>query len=105
MEFKKWCKAIETDVSNVAFGALMYSVVWVGLALLLRWLGGNPYSLESLTQVIHEARTDNGSGQGKQRNMNVETTLETDAQFAETGKPGMRALNHPAMPPKLLLAF
>jgi hypothetical protein len=45
MEFKKWCKAIETDVSNVAFGALMYSVVWVGLALLLRWLGGNPYSL------------------------------------------------------------
>ena len=37
--------------------------------------------------------------------MNVETTLETDARFAETGKPGMRALNHPAMPPKLLLAF
>jgi hypothetical protein len=37
--------------------------------------------------------------------MNVETTLETHAQFAETGKPDVRALDHPAMPPELLLAF
>ncbi|PXW28331.1 hypothetical protein SAMN05445871_3952 [Paraburkholderia caballeronis] len=37
--------------------------------------------------------------------MNVETTLETNAQFAETGKPGVGALDHPAMSPELLLAF
>lgn len=37
--------------------------------------------------------------------MNVETTLETNAQFAETGKPGMCALDYPAMPSELLLAF
>lgn len=37
--------------------------------------------------------------------MNVETTLETNAQFAETGKPGMRALDHPAMPSELLFTF
>lgn len=37
--------------------------------------------------------------------MNVETPLETNTQFAESGKPGMRALNHPAMPPESLLAF
>lgn len=37
--------------------------------------------------------------------MNVKTTFETDAQFAETSKPGMSALNYPAVPPKLLLAF
>jgi hypothetical protein len=45
-------------------------------------------SLEPLTQVINEARTDNGSGKGEQSEMNAETTLETDAQFAETRKPG-----------------
>jgi hypothetical protein len=61
--------------------------------------------LERLTQVINESRADNGSGKGEQSEMNVETTLETDAQFAETGKPGMSALHHPAMPPELLLAF
>lgn len=32
--------------------------------------------------------------------MNVETTLETDAQFAETSKSGMSALNYPAVTPK-----
>ncbi len=37
--------------------------------------------------------------------MNVETTLETNAQFAETGKPGMRALDYPAMSAKPLLTF
>ncbi|MGF6978182.1 hypothetical protein QFZ94_006697 [Paraburkholderia sp. JPY465] len=37
--------------------------------------------------------------------MNVETPFETNAQFAETGKPCMRALDHPAMPPEPLLAF
>ncbi len=30
--------------------------------------------------------------------MNVETPLEANAQFAATGKPGMRALNHPVLP-------
>lgn len=49
--------------------------------------------LESLTQVIHEARTDNGSSKGEQRSMNVETSLEANAQFAEAGKPGVRALD------------
>ena len=61
--------------------------------------------LERLTQVINEARTDNGSSQGEQRDMNVETTLETNAQFAETGKPGMRALDYPAIPAEPLLTF
>ncbi|MGF6653656.1 hypothetical protein OKW34_004245 [Paraburkholderia youngii] len=37
--------------------------------------------------------------------MNVETPFETNAQFAETGKPCMRALDHSAMPPEPLLAF
>ncbi|SDE52586.1 hypothetical protein SAMN05421548_1771 [Paraburkholderia lycopersici] len=37
--------------------------------------------------------------------MNVETTLETNAQFAETGKPGMRALDYPAIPAEPLLTF
>ncbi len=37
--------------------------------------------------------------------MNVETTLESNAQLAETGKPGMRALDYPAMPSALFLVF
>ena len=37
--------------------------------------------------------------------MNVETTLESNAQFAETSKPGIRALDDPAMPSEPLLAF
>lgn len=37
--------------------------------------------------------------------MNVETTLKADAQFAEASKPGMRALDHPAMPPEPLLVL
>ncbi|SDC74561.1 hypothetical protein SAMN05421548_11012 [Paraburkholderia lycopersici] len=37
--------------------------------------------------------------------MNVETTLETNAQFAETGKPGMRELDYPAIPAEPLLTF
>jgi hypothetical protein len=37
--------------------------------------------------------------------MNFERTLETNAEFAETGKPGMRALDNPAMPSKSLLAL
>jgi hypothetical protein len=37
--------------------------------------------------------------------MNVEAPLETNAQFAEACEPGMRALDHPAMPSEPLLAF
>ncbi|MDR8737388.1 hypothetical protein FEP94_04140 [Burkholderia pseudomultivorans] len=37
--------------------------------------------------------------------MNVETSLEANAQFAEAGKPGVRALDHPAMPSQPFLAF
>lgn len=37
--------------------------------------------------------------------MNIETTLETNAQFAETGKPCMRALDYPAIPTEPLFAF
>lgn len=37
--------------------------------------------------------------------MNVETPFETNAQFAETGKLGVRALDHPAMPSEPFLAF
>ncbi|AJY10750.1 hypothetical protein BDAG_03705 [Burkholderia dolosa AU0158] len=37
--------------------------------------------------------------------MNVETTLESNARFAETGKPGVRALDYPAMPSEPLFAF
>ncbi|MGF6244721.1 hypothetical protein P3T24_006038 [Paraburkholderia sp. GAS33] len=29
--------------------------------------------------------------------MSIESPFETDAQFAETGKPGMCAFDHPAM--------
>jgi hypothetical protein len=44
---------------------------------------GQPGHLEWLTPVIHEAGTDDSS-QGEQRNMNVETALETNAQLAAT---------------------
>jgi hypothetical protein len=37
--------------------------------------------------------------------MNVEAPLETNAQFAEAGEPGMRALDHSAIPPEPLLVF
>ncbi len=37
--------------------------------------------------------------------MNVETPFKTNAQFAETGEPGMRALDYPPMPPEAFLAF
>ncbi|CAB3807436.1 hypothetical protein LMG27177_06336 [Paraburkholderia fynbosensis] len=37
--------------------------------------------------------------------MNVETTLETNAWFSEAGKPGMCALDHPAMSSKSPHAF
>ncbi|SDE50475.1 hypothetical protein SAMN05421548_15910, partial [Paraburkholderia lycopersici] len=37
--------------------------------------------------------------------MNVETTLETNAQFTETGKLRMRALDYPAIPAEPLLTF
>jgi hypothetical protein len=37
--------------------------------------------------------------------MDVETTLETNAQFAETGKPGVRALDYPTMSAEPILAF
>jgi hypothetical protein len=40
-----------------------------------------------------------------QRNMNVEMTLETNAQFAECGKPGMCTLDDQAMPSRSLLVF
>jgi hypothetical protein len=39
--------------------------------------------LVSLTRVVPEAGTDNGSSQQKQRDMNAETTLVTNAWFAE----------------------
>ncbi|TDQ93129.1 hypothetical protein C7412_109109 [Paraburkholderia silvatlantica] len=37
--------------------------------------------------------------------MNVETPLNANAQFAEAGETGMRALDHPAMSSEPLLAF
>ncbi len=37
--------------------------------------------------------------------MNVEPTFKADAKLAETGKPGMRALDDPPMTPKALLAL
>jgi hypothetical protein len=36
--------------------------------------------------------------------MNIKATLEANAQFAETGKPGMRALDDPAMSAKTFFA-
>ncbi len=37
--------------------------------------------------------------------MNIESALEANAQFAETGKPGMRAFDDPSMSPQPLAAF
>jgi hypothetical protein len=37
--------------------------------------------------------------------MNVEPTLEANAQLAETGKPSVRALDNPSMTPQALLAL
>jgi hypothetical protein len=52
-----------------------------------------------------QTRANNGSSQGRQSNMNVEMTLETDAQLAETGKSGRRAPRHPAMLSRRPFAF
>lgn len=53
MKFNKWGNAIENDVSNAVFGTLMYSLVWCGLDLMLRWLGSNPFSfIESTVGVL-----------------------------------------------------
>lgn len=37
--------------------------------------------------------------------MDVDASLEADAQLAEAGKPGMGALDHPAMPPQSIIAL
>jgi hypothetical protein len=42
------------------------------------------HDLTTLTQVIHEARTDNGSSKEEQRSMNVETPLEALATMSTT---------------------
>ncbi len=37
--------------------------------------------------------------------MDVDAPLEADAQLAHSGEPGMRALDHPAMPPQSVVAL
>lgn len=62
-------------------------------------------SVAHACQIVGLSRADNGSGQGEQREMNVEPALEADAQLAETGNPGVDAFDNPTMPPEPLLAF
>lgn len=40
--------------------------------------------LESLTQVIHESRADDGGSQSEQSGMNIEAALEANPELAET---------------------
>ncbi len=62
-------------------------------------------SLESLTQVIHESRADDGGSQSEQSGMNIEAALEANPELAEASKPGMCALDDPTMTPEPLTAF
>ncbi|KVD93306.1 hypothetical protein WS63_07200 [Burkholderia stagnalis] len=45
------------------------------------------------------------SSQEEKRDVNIETALEANPMFAETCKPGMRALDDPAMSSEPLAAF
>lgn len=60
---------------------------------------------ESLTQVIHEARADDGGGQEEKCDLNIESALESNTKFSETRKPCMHALDDPSMSPEPLTAF
>lgn len=53
MVFKKWYTAVETDAFYAVVGIVMYSTVFVGLALLMRWIGLSPYSVvESIVGAV-----------------------------------------------------
>ncbi len=53
--------------------------------------------LESLTKPINKSSADDGASQGEQSEVSLKRTLETNAQLAESSKPGMGAFDHPAM--------
>ncbi len=53
--------------------------------------------LESLTKPINKSPADDGASQGEQSEVSLKRTLETNAQLAESSKPGMGAFDHPAM--------
>ncbi|GLZ23176.1 hypothetical protein Bpla01_67040 [Burkholderia plantarii] len=37
--------------------------------------------------------------------MNIEAALEANPELSESGEPGMRAFDHPTMPPKAIATF
>ena len=53
--------------------------------------------LESLTKPINKSLADDGASQGEQSEMSQKRTLETSAQLAEAGKPGMDAFGDPTI--------
>ena len=61
--------------------------------------------LERLTKRVQLTHTDDTARQGKQRDMNVDTTLEAGAQLAKGRQPGMCALDHPAMTTQPVIAL
>lgn len=61
--------------------------------------------LERLTKRCEMANADDAASQRKQRDMNVDAALEASPQLAECSQPGVRALDHPAMTPKPIIAL
>lgn len=50
-----------------------------------------------LTKPLNKARADDGAGELEQGQMGAELPLEADTQLAESGEPGVRTLDHPAV--------
>ncbi|BCM09320.1 hypothetical protein MAFF301069_35840 (plasmid) [Ralstonia pseudosolanacearum] len=74
-----------------------FSIVCVGAPRQDRRAGFCQRRLESLTKLIDKSTADDGASQVEPSEMSIKRALETNAQLAEAGKPGMRALDNPAM--------
>ncbi|KAJ3472734.1 hypothetical protein NLI96_g13272 [Meripilus lineatus] len=94
---------VDRTCSKANIRWLYYLLVWCRLDRISK--DSAVPGLESLTQVIHESRADDGGSQSEQSGMNIEAALEANPELAETSKPGMCALDDPTMTPEPLTAF
>uniref|UniRef100_C5CKH2 Uncharacterized protein n=1 Tax=Variovorax paradoxus (strain S110) TaxID=543728 RepID=C5CKH2_VARPS len=62
-------------------------------------------ALERLTKRGESSNTDDAASQRKQRDMNVDATLEAGAQLAEGSQLGVGAFDHPAVAPQTTIAL
>jgi len=61
--------------------------------------------LERLTKRGNRANADDTASQGKQREMNIDATLEACTQLAEGSQPGVSALDDPAVATEPIIAL